>query len=93
MVDEDRLMAQLQQHHLAHLVGLEGEPIAPGFYVRHRKSENSFGLVIGYLHEFGWPTQVLVLWSCQPWEQTDIEYLRQKLAAAVKIPSSMLGFK
>ena len=66
----------------------------PGFYVRHKNYKRSFGLVVAYHHDFGFPTQVLVLWSKQPSNQTDedVRYFQQKLAKALKIPPNMLGF-
>jgi hypothetical protein len=91
-------MSQLQQHRLAELIGLGrgdpggGKPVLPGFYVKHKKFERSFGLVVGMVHDFGYPTQVMVLWSKQPSSiDEDVEYFQQKLYAALKIPPSMLG--
>lgn len=93
-------MAQLQEHRLAELTGLGrgaeegGKPVLPGFYVKHKKYEHSFGIVVAWHHTFGHPTQVMVLWSKQPHSQTDedVKYFQQKLARALKLPPNVLGF-
>jgi hypothetical protein len=93
-------MSQLQQHRLAELIGLGrgdrqgGKPVLPGFYVRHRQFEHSFGLVVAWHHTFCHPTQVMVLWSRQPGDLTDvdIDYARKRLFAAIKVPPAFMGY-
>jgi hypothetical protein len=68
-------MSQLEQHRLAELIGLGsghlgGRPVLPGYYVMRREVKLSFGLVVSRVHTFGYPTQVLVLWSQSPGDGT-----------------------
>jgi hypothetical protein len=97
--DQDVTVNQLHQHRLAVLSGLGsghfgGRPVLPGYYVRHRGFPNSFGLVVSYVHTFGHPTQVMVLWSKSPTpENEDFSHIQQLLATAVGIPPAFLGFE
>lgn len=71
-----------------------GVTIVPAEPVRHRRDPNTYGLCIS--RRWIWddsPMQCEVLWSRPPtMTDDDVRYLQKKLAAALKLPPSALGF-